>query len=178
MYNEHIMKSKSGFTIVELLIVIVVIGVLASITVVAFNGVKARAQIASSQSDLKRNMKQLLSYKAERGSWPDSTTNACGIFTSSDKNENPYPFSLSGSSDHVSRVVVAIAPQSYGGWPGFGPGFDIAMVVATSSGKSFAITSTDQATKDVTAQYAAAGNDVGAAVRDGYTVKTGAGCAV
>ena len=33
-----------GFTIVELLIVIVVIAILASITIVAFNGIQARAQ--------------------------------------------------------------------------------------------------------------------------------------
>lgn len=39
-------KSKSGFTIVELLIVIVVIGVLAAITVVAYNGIQAKARNA------------------------------------------------------------------------------------------------------------------------------------
>lgn len=36
-------ESKSGFTIVELLVVIVVIGILAAITIVAFNGVSTRA---------------------------------------------------------------------------------------------------------------------------------------
>lgn len=33
-------KSRSGFTIVELLIVIVVIGILAAVTIVAYNGVQ------------------------------------------------------------------------------------------------------------------------------------------
>lgn len=42
---------KKGFTIVELLIVIVVIGILAAITIVAFNGVQNRAHNASAQSD-------------------------------------------------------------------------------------------------------------------------------
>lgn len=37
-------SNKTGFTIVELLIVIVVIGILASITVVAFNGIQTRAR--------------------------------------------------------------------------------------------------------------------------------------
>jgi len=37
-------KNKNGFTIVELLIVIVVIGILAAITIVAYNGIQNRAQ--------------------------------------------------------------------------------------------------------------------------------------
>jgi prepilin-type N-terminal cleavage/methylation domain-containing protein len=40
-----------GFTIVELLIVIVVIGILAAITVVAFNGIQDRARLTKVQSD-------------------------------------------------------------------------------------------------------------------------------
>ena len=43
-------KLSRGFTIVELLIVIVVIGILASITIVAFNGIQERARLASGQA--------------------------------------------------------------------------------------------------------------------------------
>ena len=45
-------KTTSGFTIVELLIVIVVIGILAAISVVAYNGIKDRAQKQKIQADL------------------------------------------------------------------------------------------------------------------------------
>lgn len=45
-------QKESGFTIVELLIVIVVIGILAAITIVAFNGVQNRAREARLQSEL------------------------------------------------------------------------------------------------------------------------------
>ena len=44
------LKNKSGFTIVELLIVIVVIGILAAITIVAYNGIQERARLASAQA--------------------------------------------------------------------------------------------------------------------------------
>lgn len=43
---------QKGFTIVELLIVIVVIGILAAITIVAYNGVQQRAKVTSANSDL------------------------------------------------------------------------------------------------------------------------------
>ena len=43
--------TQSGFTIVELLIVIVVIAILAAITVVAFNGIQGRAQTSKINSD-------------------------------------------------------------------------------------------------------------------------------
>jgi len=43
-------KKNQAFTIVELLIVIVVIGILAAITIVAFNGVQERARMAAAQA--------------------------------------------------------------------------------------------------------------------------------
>ena len=45
MHNDGIRQSKgSGFTIVELLIVIVVVAILAAITITAFNGIQQRAR--------------------------------------------------------------------------------------------------------------------------------------
>lgn len=52
-------KTTSGFTIVELLIVIVVIGILAAITIVAYNGIQSRTYDTSVQSDLRNIAKQL-----------------------------------------------------------------------------------------------------------------------
>lgn len=57
------MPKKVGFTVVELLIVIVVIGILATLTIIAYSGVQDNARRASLQSDLSQAAKKLEEYK-------------------------------------------------------------------------------------------------------------------
>ncbi|MGB2787284.1 MAG: prepilin-type N-terminal cleavage/methylation domain-containing protein [Candidatus Saccharimonadaceae bacterium] len=57
----------AGFTIVELLIVIVVIAVLAAITIVAFNGVRDRANNAKINSDLAQIQKAIQAARINSG---------------------------------------------------------------------------------------------------------------
>lgn len=68
----NITLKKSGFTIVELLIVIVVIAVLAAITIVAFTGIQDKAVTSTLQSDLSNAAKTLKLYYHENGSYPTS----------------------------------------------------------------------------------------------------------
>ncbi len=63
-----------AFTIVELLIVIVVIGILATITVTAFNGVQGRAKDTAVRSDLAGFMKAIELYKVTNGRFPGTPT--------------------------------------------------------------------------------------------------------
>jgi len=49
----RVRKDTTGFTIVELLIVIVVIAILAAITIVSYNGIRGRAEAAAMSSDLR-----------------------------------------------------------------------------------------------------------------------------
>lgn len=69
--------SKSGFTIVELLIVIVVIAILATISIVAYSGIQTRARATAITSDLKATEKALNAYKVVSGSsnwWLETDT--------------------------------------------------------------------------------------------------------
>jgi type II secretion system protein G len=61
---------QKGFTIVELLIVIVVIGILAAITIVAYNGAQNRARVATAASDLRSIKVVLAQYYAANGALP------------------------------------------------------------------------------------------------------------
>lgn len=76
--QESTNKSR-GFTIVELLIVIVVIGILAALVVVVFNGARSRATVSSVRTDASKLAKALELQKTE-GALPASLdTNASGL---------------------------------------------------------------------------------------------------
>lgn len=61
------LKRFKGFTIVELLIVIVVIGILATITIVAYNNVTTRADNARRMANLKGWSSLIQTYRAMNG---------------------------------------------------------------------------------------------------------------
>lgn len=69
--------SKYGFTIVELLIVIVVIGILAAISVTAFNGIKERAYNTQVAVSINAYLKALVIYKEVKGDYPAHASSVC-----------------------------------------------------------------------------------------------------
>jgi prepilin-type N-terminal cleavage/methylation domain-containing protein len=68
-------KKHSGFTIVELLIVIIVIAILAGLTLVAYNGVQHKAAASKTTNSVTEYVKALGLYNADQGSYP--ATSSC-----------------------------------------------------------------------------------------------------
>ncbi len=62
--------SQKGFTIVELLIVIVVIGILAALVITTYSGIQQKGRNTERQTDLKAVQGQLEAYYAQNGAYP------------------------------------------------------------------------------------------------------------
>jgi type II secretion system protein G len=75
-------QNKLGFTIVELLIVIVVLGILVSITVVALGSVQLQARDSSRTAEVNGLMKALEQYKIDNGMYPSVGSDNTGYAVS------------------------------------------------------------------------------------------------
>jgi type II secretion system protein G len=80
-------NKNTGFTIVELLIVIVVIGILAALVMNAFSGVQKKARVTEAVTDIAAINKAILAYHAINGNYPNNNMTWAG----SDKAINFIP---------------------------------------------------------------------------------------
>lgn len=131
MKTLKLVKKTRAFSIVELLVVIVVIGILAAITVISYSGINNRALAASVQSDLKNGATKLQMYYVDEGLYPTSIdctspydansicieTSGTNTITSYTANNtaNPPTFSLvieDGSGSNTHYVTEALPPTA------------------------------------------------------------------
>ncbi|MDY6930179.1 MAG: pilin [Pseudomonadota bacterium] len=74
MKNIQINHAQKGFTLIELMIVVAIIGILAAIAIPQYQNYIGRANVASAVSSLSANKTGLEDYVMNFGEFPDGTT--------------------------------------------------------------------------------------------------------
>ncbi len=117
MDTGHVSQKRSilelyslGFTIVELLIVIVVIAILASIIIVSYNGIQRSAIEASLKSDLENGTKTIEMSNVENGSYP---THSAANALLKPSLENQLTFTPTGSSYCLQASTARLGGISF-----------------------------------------------------------------
>lgn len=100
-------KLKSGFTLVELLVVVSLIGVLSTLVIANLNSARERARDAERKSDLRNIQTALRLYYNDAGRYPagTSTMTACGTGTS------PSACSYGSVWDRSGTTYMNILPK-------------------------------------------------------------------
>jgi prepilin-type N-terminal cleavage/methylation domain-containing protein len=123
-------RPRDGFTIVELLIVIVVIGILAAIVIVSYQGVQGRANDVSVQSDLRTMSETLRIATVNSSQYPydETTLSVVGLHVS----KSGYGANLvSGGLQYNALYCSTVAGYSPSGF---------ALIASSKSGKLFSVT--------------------------------------
>ena len=146
---------QTGFTIVELLIVIVVIAILATIGILAYSGIRDRANDSAVKSDLNMIARKLRLYAVNDGVYPTSGTDMYNLGLK--VNKNAYGNHYYNGTSYYNLVYC---------WPNSGPIDSFALVASSKSGKVFEYTPGGALRE---ASYAFTGGSAGICTNAGIT---------
>ncbi|MEN6578114.1 MAG: prepilin-type N-terminal cleavage/methylation domain-containing protein [Phycisphaerales bacterium] len=110
------MQAKRGFTLVEILIVVVILGILAAIVIPQFTQASTEAKQNSLCSDLQSLRSQIELYKCQHNDMPPGNTEAAGVITSaidSFDEQMIYCTDIHGATEN-SKVRNATGGYIYG----------------------------------------------------------------
>lgn len=106
-------RSSVGFTIVELLIVIVVIGILAAITIVAYNGIQDRARASTLSSALSQAANKLAVYQVDNPDLYPADKTALEALGIKDSASVTYQYTRTTSTPNTYCITATTGTASY-----------------------------------------------------------------
>jgi prepilin-type N-terminal cleavage/methylation domain-containing protein len=107
------LNRQQGFTIVELLIVIVVIGILAAITIVAYNGIQDRARVSTVSSALSQAAKKLTLYQVDNPDLYPADKTALEALGIKDSPTISYQYARTSSTPNTYCITATTGTTSY-----------------------------------------------------------------
>jgi prepilin-type N-terminal cleavage/methylation domain-containing protein len=100
-----------GFTIVELLIVIVVIGILATLVIVTFSGIQQKGRNSQRQTDINALTSHIEAYYAENAKYP-TLANMNDATWRSTNTKGLDPAALADPKNAATQTLVAAVPAA------------------------------------------------------------------
>ena len=99
-----LLKKRVGFTLVELMVVIAIIGTLSGIAVPIFGNYLDRARVARAKSEIRTIEKEILSFKMQRDRFPTDLAEI-GLDGMLDPYKNPYQYQISTYTNKKGKVM-------------------------------------------------------------------------
>jgi len=135
-------KRNAGFTIVELLIVIVVIGILALLVITTYSGIQQKARNSKRQTDIQSLQTQMEAFFSQNGYYPSLTDmNSSAWRTTNMKSLDTGALTDPSNPTQSTTLLAAPAAKSY------------AYAVTDSAGASCEATDTNCAKYTLTGTY-------------------------
>lgn len=103
-------RREQGFTIVELLIVIVVIGILAALVIVQFQNIQARARDTERKSDMRAIASKLAEFYALNGRYPTALDDAV-LALPADSCKGPGTAATCAAPDYTYKAFLTATAQ-------------------------------------------------------------------
>lgn len=104
----HNNTRSSGFTIIELVVVIIVLGILVGITVVSYNGAQGRARDADRRADIASLTKALEAYYSDTGQYPTTAGTTATITTNWIPSTNTATWSTNTAPASLKNTLASI----------------------------------------------------------------------
>lgn len=113
------MKTQKGFTLVELMIVVVIVGILASIGVPAYNDYVLRGKLTEAMTELAGMRVRLEQYYQDNRNY-GSSAGACGLAMPASPDVKYFTYSCNwgagGTDQFFTVTATGVAAQGTGGF--------------------------------------------------------------